>query len=188
MNYPSPFTTPGAVVSNFPPSGSLFPAGTTVVSSTSIYDTNILHCTFLVTVLVRPTILVPPQNVVVSAGASTNFAVTAEGSAPLSYQWSFEGVPIAGATNATLIFTNAQPSLEGYYDVRVTNAAGSISSLPARLRVLPTSPIIVSGPTSAVVSAGTTATLEVVAGAGSCSGRLSQSRSSVVRTGSGVGR
>ena len=95
VNYPSPFTTPGAVVSNFPPSGSLFPAGTTVVSSTSIYDTNILHCTFLVTVLVRPTILVPPQNVVVSAGASTNFAVTAEGSAPLSYQWSFEGVPIA---------------------------------------------------------------------------------------------
>ena len=54
-----------------------------------------------VTVGIPPAIGVQPQSQTVCTGTNVTFSVTASGTTPLSYQWSFNGVPIGGATSAT---------------------------------------------------------------------------------------
>lgn len=49
-----------------------------------------------------------------------------------TYQWMENGVPIRGATEATLTRTNIKPADVSRYTVRVTNASGSVTSPPAR--------------------------------------------------------
>ena len=49
------------------------------------------------------------------------------------YQWLFDGAPLAGATNAVLRLTNAEPAQAGTYQAIVYNAAGSTTSAEARL-------------------------------------------------------
>ena len=44
-----------------------------------------------------------PKNQVVEEGASATYDVAVSGTGPFQYQWQFEGTPIAGATNATLV-------------------------------------------------------------------------------------
>ncbi len=161
--FPLPTATPGAAVSNLPPSGSIFPAGTTMVSSTAIYGTNLLNCMFAVTVLVPPTITSQPQGQSISAGSGVGFSVTAAGSSPLSYQWTFEGIPVGAATNSTLFLSEPQAANEGDYQVVVSNAAGAVTSAPALLRVLPAAPAILAGPTSLTVPAGSEVTFGVTA-------------------------
>jgi parallel beta-helix repeat protein len=51
VNYPNPFTTPGASVTGSPPSGSVFPAGDNAVGVTAAYGTNVLNCSFTISVL-----------------------------------------------------------------------------------------------------------------------------------------
>ena len=51
VNYPPPFATPGAAVFTSPPSGSLFPAGESIVNVSATYGTNTTNCSFTVTVL-----------------------------------------------------------------------------------------------------------------------------------------
>ena len=162
-NYPLPLATPGAAVSNAPPSGSVFPAGTNTVTSSAFYSTNVLTCTFTVVVLVPPGITAQPLGQSIAAGSGARFSVIATGSSPLSYQWTFEGVPLAAATNATLFVTNPQSANEGVYSVIVSNAAGSITSAPALLRVLPAAPVILAGPDASTVPAGSNATFSVTA-------------------------
>ena len=140
----------------------MFPAGTNFVTTTAFYGTNVLNCTFHVVVLVRPAITSQPSNVTVSAGTPTNLTAQAQGSAPLAYQWTFEGVPILSATNAALSLSNPQSVNEGFYRVIVTNVAGSVTSAPALLRVLPAAPAIVSGPDSRTVSAGSNVVFALV--------------------------
>lgn len=86
---------------------------------------------------VKPTITGQPANLTVVNGAEASFTVVAEGSAPLSYQWSKDGTPIAGATSATLIISAAGTSDQGTYNVVVTNPAGSEPSQGATLTVVP---------------------------------------------------
>ena len=161
VTYPAPFATPGAAVTNVPPSGSIFPAGTNTVTSRAVTGTNVLTCTFTVTVLVPPTVTSQPQGAIVSAGTPTNLTVAASGSAPLRYQWTFEGNPINSGTNSMLVLSNPQSSDGGYYRVTITNAAGSTTSAPALLRVLPAAPRILAGPASLTVSAGSNASFSV---------------------------
>jgi hypothetical protein len=61
------------------------------------------------------------------------FHVDAAGTSPLSYQWRFNGVELAGGTNATLVLTNVQPAMAGDYDVLISSLAGSTRSQSARL-------------------------------------------------------
>jgi hypothetical protein len=56
------------------------------------------------------------------------FSVTASGNAPLSYQWSRDGSPIAGATAATLSLPAVQSADFGTYSVLISNAVGSVTS------------------------------------------------------------
>jgi Concanavalin A-like lectin/glucanases superfamily/Immunoglobulin domain len=82
-------------------------------------------------------ILVQPTNQTVFVGDTAAFSVKATGSAPLFYQWSFNGTNIVGATNAWLTLTNVQFSKAGNYAVLVVNPAGSVLSSNALLVVKP---------------------------------------------------
>ena len=57
----------------------------------------------------------------------------AAGTVPLSYQWSFNGAAISGATASSLNVPNIQPANAGTYTVMVTNVAGMAPGGPAVL-------------------------------------------------------
>jgi sugar lactone lactonase YvrE len=75
-----------------------------------------------------PEILTQPSNEYASAGGSATFTVTASGSGTLSYQWNFNGNPIAGATASSYTVSNVQASNSGLYTVTVTNSLGTVTS------------------------------------------------------------
>jgi sugar lactone lactonase YvrE len=157
VNYPAPDATPGATVTCLPASGSVFPAGTNMVVCTLVYGTNTLTGTFTVTVLVPPCIISQPSIISVFAGSNTTISVGALGTAPMSYQWSFDDAAIANATNSTLTVSNVQSINQGYYLVTLANDVGTATSLPIVLRVLPSKAQIVSGPAPVSVPAGSQA-------------------------------
>ncbi|MEO8426050.1 MAG: immunoglobulin domain-containing protein [Verrucomicrobiota bacterium] len=71
------------------------------------------------------------------AGIGENFAfdVVAAGTAPLNYQWFFNGLTVAGGTASRLLLTNVNVSQSGNYSVTVSNISGSVTSLNAVLAV-----------------------------------------------------
>jgi plastocyanin len=93
-----------------------------------------------------PSIVIPPQSQSVVVGTHVTFTVIAAGTPPLSYQWQFNGTNLPGATGTELLLQNVQTDHSGQYSVAVSNAAGSITSLPATLTVteFPNAPPIVS--------------------------------------------
>ncbi|HOC54034.1 MAG TPA: Ig-like domain-containing protein [Verrucomicrobiota bacterium] len=81
-------------------------------------------------------ILTPPLNRTVPAGASASFSVIATGAPSLAYQWQRDSADIPGATGptyATSVLTLADNGAQ--FRVRVTNAFGSTLSAPATLTV-----------------------------------------------------
>ncbi|MEO6035610.1 MAG: FG-GAP-like repeat-containing protein [Verrucomicrobiota bacterium] len=82
-----------------------------------------------------PTITTQPQSRTVVAGTTVTLAVAAIGSQPLIYYWQINGTNIVGATNASLVLSNAQPAQSGNYRVVVTNQSGSVTSDVAVVRV-----------------------------------------------------
>ena len=75
-----------------------------------------------------PSIVQQPVNLSVNPGAQAGLSVVALGTAPLTYQWSKDGVPLAGATGAGLVLAGAQALHAGSYAVVVSNVAGSTTS------------------------------------------------------------
>jgi len=111
-------------------------------------------------------IVAPPANVTVVAGQTASFAVTASGTAPITYQWRRSGTDVAGANGATYTTPATVLADNGaVFTVRVSNAVGSVESSGALLTVLPApvAPSISSEPADAVVTAGQSATFSVVA-------------------------
>lgn len=82
-----------------------------------------------------PSIVAQPFAQTVRSGATATFSVTATGSAPLTYQWRRDGVPLPGATSASLTVSPALPIHAGRYTVDVLNSVGSASSSVAALNV-----------------------------------------------------
>jgi uncharacterized repeat protein (TIGR01451 family) len=111
-------------------------------------------------IYVAPSITAQPTNLTTSVGGSANFYVTAAGTAPLSYQWTFGGIPISGATTTTLGLANVQAGQAGNYAVVVTNSASSVTSAVATLTVL-VPPSITAQPTNQTVVVGAKATFQV---------------------------
>ncbi|MBC7372238.1 MAG: PQQ-dependent sugar dehydrogenase [Bdellovibrionaceae bacterium] len=82
-----------------------------------------------------PAILAQPQNKNISVGQNATFSVSASGS-NLIYQWSRNGVNIAGANSASYTLTNAQLADSGSaFRVFVSNSFGSVTSNSAILTV-----------------------------------------------------
>jgi hypothetical protein len=113
-----------------------------------------------------PAITTQPANQSVTAGSAATFRVTATGTAPLTYQWLENGASIAGATSSnytTPVLTLANNGEQ--YSVKVSNAAGTITSAAATLMVtaLSGAPAIITQPVSRTTTVGTTATFTVAA-------------------------
>ena len=73
-----------------------------------------------------PVITTPPQPRTVRAGSNVGFVMAATGTAPLSYQWNSNGVPIDGAASTSLALTNVQSS--STYSVIVSNVYGTTAT------------------------------------------------------------
>lgn len=116
---------------------------------------------------VPPSITTQPVARTVSAGTSASFTVGASGSAPFSYQWRKDGVPVVGnpsAGSATLILTNVQASDVGTYDVIVSNGINpAATSAGASLTVNAAAPTLTAQPISQIVTEGDTVSLSVAA-------------------------
>jgi hypothetical protein len=103
-----------------------------------------------------------PPTRTVPAGENVTYSVGTTGTAPLRYQWRFNGNNLPNATNASLTVSNAQPINAGEYQVLVLNAAGSVLSDTVTLFVT-TPPQISVHPQSQDVRAGVNVSLFVVA-------------------------
>ena len=79
--------------------------------------------------------ILQPQSQTSFPGATVSFSGIAAGPGPLSYQWQFNGVDLAGATNRTLVLTNVQLNQAGRYVVAVSNASGIARSAEATLSI-----------------------------------------------------
>ncbi len=98
----------------------------------------------LTPVLEPPLVAVEPLAQDSACGDEVVFQSVASGSAPLSYQWLFEGVEIVAATNSTLTLPGVTTNGAGRYSVVVTNAAGAVTSAVATLTVAVEPPLITS--------------------------------------------
>ncbi|MGH7989307.1 MAG: InlB B-repeat-containing protein [Limisphaerales bacterium] len=79
-----------------------------------------------------------PASQTVNVGSSATFSVAASGTAPMTYQWLFNGGNMTGQTSSTLNLSQVQQSQAGKYSVIVSNVAGTATSATAVLSVLST--------------------------------------------------
>lgn len=86
--------------------------------------------------LIPPVITQQPAGTSAIEGGAATFVTAASGTAPLSFQWNFNGNPIPNATNATLALTGLTTNSAGNYTVTVTNVAGATNSGTALLTVI----------------------------------------------------
>lgn len=86
---------------------------------------------------IAPSILRVQGEKSVALGATTTLSVVAEGTAPFTYRWKKDGVPLADATGADLVLTQVGMTDAGSYTVMISNAAGSVTALVGQLSVLP---------------------------------------------------
>jgi hypothetical protein len=112
-------------------------AGTYTVRVTSPYGSATSQGAVLTVIdkPVPPTITSAPDDRLVNAGVDVVLSVSASGTAPLAYQWRFNGAAIPEATGATLTLRNAQPANSGTYTVTVSNNAGTATTDGAVLDV-----------------------------------------------------
>jgi len=89
-----------------------------------------------ITVDVVPFITIQPLAQSAPALGNAFLSVTANGTAPLVYQWIKDGSILASATNATLNLTNVNRASVGYYSVTVSNLVGGTLSTNILLRVI----------------------------------------------------
>lgn len=83
-----------------------------------------------------PAIVAQPVNLTNYLGTPATFTVSANGTAPLVYQWRKNLIPIPDATNATHGISAIAPDDAGAYDVVVSNSLGLVTSTVAQLSVI----------------------------------------------------
>jgi phospholipase/lecithinase/hemolysin len=93
----------------------------------------------------QPSITQQPKDQAVSLFADATFRSSVTGDSPLSYQWRFNSVAVAGMTTTSLTITNVQRTNAGNYDLVVTNLSGSVTSQVATLSIVPFSSIYCFG-------------------------------------------
>ncbi len=95
----------------------------------------------MLTVNGPPIINSQPVSQIVAAGTLVTFSVSASGTAPLGYQWQFNGSPlsdggvISGSKTAVLSLSSAQTNNAGNYSVTITNLIGATNSAIAALGI-----------------------------------------------------
>jgi Ig-like domain-containing protein/immunoglobulin I-set domain protein len=109
--------------------------------------------------VVDPYILTQPSNTTNTIGSTVMFSVTAVGTTPFAYQWSWEGYGLFNETNRTLTLNHISDSDAGNYTVVISNAYGSVTSSPALLVTFP--PLIVTQPADFIAILGQPASFSV---------------------------
>jgi hypothetical protein len=120
----------------------------------------------LTVIVMPPSVVTQPVNRTTVVGMSATFSVKAAGSPTLEYQWSENGVPITGATNATYTKSAVAMTDSGKkYSCTISNSAGSVTSEPGTLTVTPeaVAPTILNHPFDQTVEAGDSAIFVVEA-------------------------
>lgn len=101
-----------------------------------------------------PIIVSAPTSQTVSMGGQVTLRVSADGTAPLSFQWFRNNQVLQGETTAQLILRDVTAEHSGEYSVRVNNSIGTVTSAAAFLRITvplpPTPPSIVIPPVTQV--------------------------------------
>ncbi len=88
-----------------------------------------------------PTITSPPADTTVTVGDPATFTVSANGDAPIRYQWYFNtNTPLSNQTNSSMAIASVQTNDAGGYSVVVSNNNGAVTSVVATLTVLPPVP------------------------------------------------
>ena len=87
-------------------------------------------------IVTAPTIVTDIADQTATNGDDVSWTITAQGTAPLSYQWYFNNTVLGVETNASLVLSNVVSSEAGIYQVIVANLYGSITSSPANLKVV----------------------------------------------------
>lgn len=108
-----------------------------------------------------PVVHQAPQSQAVMRGESATLIAGVGGQQPLSYQWRLDGTNLLGATNATLVVSNAQPERTGVYVLVANNNLGTVTC-EAALTVLDFVSILAS-PGNRTVLPGANVTLSVIA-------------------------
>jgi len=99
-----------------------------------------------------------------SVGQKVTIQVTADGTAPFTYQWYKNGAAISGATSAAYVINAAASTDAASYTARVTNAIDTALSDAAVLTVIVLNPPTISThPASQSVTAGSSVTFSVTA-------------------------
>jgi hypothetical protein len=96
------------------------------------------------------------------SGSSATFSVVALGRPPLSYQWVGDNLPIGGATNRTLKFTN--PTAGGQavnFKVIVSNDSGSVTSQVAALTLLSVNQLPTAPPSNFTIYSNNTLNIDL---------------------------
>lgn len=87
------------------------------------------------TVGTAPSFSTQPVARAVLGGQPVTLTVAVNGAPPFTYQWFKDGRPVSGAIGPTFTLAGAQEEDAGDYTAVATNAAGSTTSAPARVRV-----------------------------------------------------
>ena len=110
----------------------------------------------VLTVQTIPRIVTQPQTQTVALNGPLTLSVAATGNPPpFTYQWSKNGVAIAGATGSTYAIANTALTDAGNYAVTVSNICGSTNSSPATVTIAADPPVIIAQPLSQVVKENT---------------------------------
>ena len=102
-----------------------------LVVSNSINTAQSPDFTLNVLPVAKPTITEQPAAVSAYPHQTVSFAVTAMGTPPLNYQWTFGNQPLSDATNRVLNIDNVSSANVGNYRVIVSNAYGSATNDPS---------------------------------------------------------
>jgi PA14 domain/Immunoglobulin domain/Immunoglobulin I-set domain len=87
-----------------------------------------------------PIITAAPVGISANPGDSASFTINANGATNLTYQWSFAGSDISGATDSTLNLSNVQLADAGFYTVVVGSGAGTYSTTNSAAQLAVTIP------------------------------------------------
>jgi len=109
------------------------PIGVTNGDLRLIAATNVTIWFYGWTPILAPNIIGQPVGATVSQGQTTNFTVVATGIPAPSYQWYQNGLPVSGASGATLNIASAVRTNAGNYTVVASNSSGSVTSSVAVL-------------------------------------------------------
>ena len=154
---------PGATASNYTKTNvQLADAGNYAVRVTNTLGA-VTSSIAVLAVVAPPSIITQPTSQTVSDGSNAVFTVTAVGTAPLSWQWRFNGNNVAGATASNYTIADVQAGNAGNYTVVVTNAYGSVTSSVAILTRTAQAPVFVVEPIPQTVVEGDTVTFSALA-------------------------